>query len=617
MTGKQRKLLIRIVLSSILFGVAFLFSINEIYQFILFISAYLIIGYSVLIRALKNIKNGQVFDENFLMTIATAGAFIIGEYHEAVFVMLFYQVGELFESIAVGKSRKSISELMELRPDYANVERNDEILTVSPEEIAVGEIIIVKAGERIPIDGTVTYGFSSLNMSALTGETILRDVQAGDSVISGSINVNGTLKIRAEKEYSESTAAKILELAENAAAYKSKTENFITRFAKYYTPAVVICALLIALIPSLFFGGWSVWIYRALSFLVISCPCALVISVPLTYFAGIGGASKNGILIKGAAYLEKLAFCDIGVFDKTGTITEGSFRVKKIFPEMIGGEELLELAAYAESYSNHPISNSLRAAYGRDIDRSKISDVYELAGKGVNAVVDKKHLFVGNIKLMQEIGVSVNYISDTGTVVYVAEKNNDTVRYLGSILVSDSVKKGTKEEILSLRKLGVKKIVMLTGDSKKAAEAVCKEILIDEFQYELLPSDKVDAVKKLIAAKNKKSRLFFVGDGINDAPVLSIADVGVAMGAIGSDAAVESADIVIMDDDLLKLSKAVKISKKTYSIVCQNIVISLIIKFAVLVLSAFGVLGMMYAVFADVGVMVMAVLNAIRAISVK
>lgn len=617
MTRKQRFLLIRIVLSLLLFVFSALFPLNLVFKFIILVSSYLIIGYTVLLKALKNIINGQVFDENFLMVIATVGAFIIREYNEAVFVMLFYQVGELFESLAVGKSRKSISELMDLRPDYANVVRENEILIVSPEEVTVGETILVKAGERIPLDGTVIRGFSSLNMSSLTGEPVPREVEPGDEVISGAININGALEIRAEKVYSESTAARILELAENVSANKSKAENFITSFAKYYTPAVVILALIIGIVPPIFFGGWSVWIYRALSFLVISCPCALVISVPLTYFAGIGSASKSGILVKGGAYLEKLSNVDTVVFDKTGTLTEGSFRVKKIHSDLISKDELLELAAHVEAYSNHPISLSLRDAYGKEIDRERISGVNETPGKGISAVVDGRTIYVGNIKLMNEIGSAVNNVSEIGTLIHIAETKNDLVTYLGYILISDSIKSSTKEAISNLKKLCIKKTVILTGDSKKGAEAVGKELAIDEIYCELLPSNKVETVEKLLKDKKRKSSLVFVGDGINDAPVLSVADVGVAMGAIGSDAAIESADIVIMNDDLLKLSEAIKISRKTHRIVRQNIVMSLIIKLAVLILSAFGVLGMIFAVFADVGVMVLAVLNAIRAISFK
>ncbi len=617
MTRKQRFLLIRIVLSLLLFVFSALFPLNLVFKFIILVSSYLIIGYTVLLKALKNIINGQVFDENFLMVIATVGAFIIREYNEAVFVMLFYQVGELFESLAVGKSRKSISELMDLRPDYANVVRENEILIVSPEEVTVGETILVKAGERIPLDGTVIRGFSSLNMSSLTGEPVPREVEPGDEVISGAININGALEIRAEKVYSESTAARILELAENVSANKSKAENFITSFAKYYTPAVVILALIIGIVPPIFFGGWSVWIYRALSFLVISCPCALVISVPLTYFAGIGSASKSGILVKGGAYLEKLSNVDTVVFDKTGTLTEGSFRVKKIHSDLISKDELLELAAHVEAYSNHPISLSLRDAYSKEIDRERISGVNETPGKGISAVIDGRTIYVGNIKLMNEIGSAVNNVSEIGTVIHIAETKNDFVTYLGYILISDSIKSSTKEAISNLKKLCIKKTVILTGDSKKGAEAVGKELAIDEIYCELLPSNKVETVEKLLKDKKRKSSLVFVGDGINDAPVLSVADVGVAMGAIGSDAAIESADIVIMNDDLLKLSEAIKISRKTHRIVRQNIVMSLIIKLAVLILSAFGVLGMIFAVFADVGVMVLAVLNAIRAISFK
>ncbi len=616
MTVKQKKLILRIVLAFVVFAVALLIPVNKTVKLFIYLASYAVAGYSVVIKAVKNILKGQIFDENFLMTLATVGAFAVGEYPEAVFVMLFYQIGELFESIAVGKSRKSITELMDLRPDYANVERNGEVLVVSPEEVSVGETVIVKPGEKIPLDGVIDEGQTSVNTTALTGESIPRDASIGDSVISGCINISGLIKVRVEKPYSESTASKILELAENSAANKSKSEGFITSFAKYYTPAVVVCALLIAVLPPVFDGNWSEWIYRALSFLVISCPCALVISVPLTFFAGMGNASKNGILVKGSGYLERLASCETAVFDKTGTLTEGSFQVTAIHPEQMSEKQLLEMAVLAESYSNHPISNSLKEAYQKDIDKSRISEVTEIAGRGVCAVIDGKTVYAGNGKLMNEIGANWHECHLGGTVVHVAARDSlGKVIYEGHITISDRIKQGAAEALTELKTLGVKRNVMLTGDVRQSAEKIAAQLPIDEIHSGLLPTDKVTEVEKLLREGSPQRFLLFVGDGVNDAPVLSRADVGVAMGALGSDAAIESADVIIMDDDLRRLSGAVKIARRTKSIVRQNVFFSLAVKFAVLILSAVGICSMWEAVFADVGVMVIAVMNAMRAMN--
>lgn len=618
MTNKQKKLLIRINVALVLFIAAIFIPVKGIFRLALYLIPYAVVGYSVLIKAVKNILHGQIFDENFLMALATVGAFGVGEYPEAVFVMLFYQVGELFESIAVGKSRKSITGLMDLRPDYANVERNGEVLTVSPEEVAVGETLVVRPGEKIPLDGTVIDGSTSINTTALTGEPVPRDVSEGDAVISGCINISGLIKIRADKPYGESTASKILELAENSAANKSKAEGFITKFAKYYTPAVVISALILAVVPPLFDGNWSGWIYKALSFLVISCPCALVISVPLTFFAGMGGASKNGILVKGSVYLEQLASCGTAVFDKTGTLTEGSFRVTAIHPQIIGERQLLETAALSECYSNHPISQSLRGAYGKEIDKSRIAEVAELAGRGVRASVDGRTVWVGNGKLMDEVGADWHECRLGGTVVHVAVADADgKAAYMGHISISDSIKTGSEEALKELKSLGVKKTVMLTGDVKPVADRIASRLPIDEVHAGLLPADKVTEVEKLLKEDGRSGSLVFVGDGVNDAPVLTRADVGVAMGALGSDAAIESADVVIMDDDLRRLSLAVRIARRTLGIVKQNITFSLVVKAVVLILSAVGVFTMWEAVFADVGVMVIAVINAMRAMNQK
>lgn len=616
MTVKQKKLILRIVLAFVVFAAALLIPVNKTVKLFIYLASYAVAGYSVVIKAVKNILRGQIFDENFLMTLATVGAFAVGEYPEAVFVMLFYQIGELFESIAVGKSRKSITELMDLRPDYANVERNGEVLVVSPEEVSVGETVIVKPGEKIPLDGVIDEGQTSVNTTALTGESIPRDASIGDSVISGCINISGLIKVRVEKPYSESTASKILELAENSAANKSKSEGFITSFAKYYTPAVVVCALLIAVLPPVFDGNWSEWIYRALSFLVISCPCALVISVPLTFFAGMGNASKNGILVKGSGYLERLASCETAVFDKTGTLTEGSFQVTAIHPEQMSEKQLLEMAVLAESYSNHPISNSLKEAYQKDIDKSRISEVTEIAGRGVCAVIDGKTVYAGNGKLMNEIGANWHECHLGGTVVHVAARDSlGNVIYEGHITISDRIKQGAAEALTELKTLGVKRNVMLTGDVRQSAEKIAAQLPIDEIHSGLLPTDKVTEVEKLLREGSPQRFLLFVGDGVNDAPVLSRADVGAAMGALGSDAAIESADVIIMDDDLRRLSGAVKIARRTKSIVRQNVFFSLAVKFAVLILSAVGICSMWEAVFADVGVMVIAVMNAIRAMN--
>lgn len=617
MSNKQKKLLVRIIVSLILFIVAVLLPVRGILKLALYLIPYAVIGGTVLLKAARNILHGQIFDENFLMALATVGAFGVGEYPEAVFVMLFYQVGELFESIAVGKSRRSITDLMDLRPDYANVERNGDTVTVSPEEVSVGDTLIVRPGEKIPLDGTVIDGSTSINTTALTGEPAPRDVSEGDTVISGCVNISGLIRVRADKPYGESTASKILELAESSAANKSRAESFITKFAKYYTPAVVIGALLVAVVPPIFYGNFAEWIHRALSFLVISCPCALVISVPLSFFAGMGGASKNGILIKGSVYLEQLASCGVAVFDKTGTLTEGSFKVTKISPETVSEEELLELSAIAECYSNHPISISLKEAYGKEVDSSRITDVEELAGRGVAAVVDGRTMWVGNGRLMNEIGVVQNAPETDGTVVHAATSTEGGVKYLGYILISDSIKTGSLEAISELKALGVKKTVMLTGDARSAADRTAAQLSIDEAHAELLPSDKVELVEKLLSSDDRGGRLIFVGDGVNDAPVLTRADVGVAMGALGSDAAIESADVIIMDDDLRRLALAVRIARNTLGIVKQNIVFSLLVKLAVLILTAVGICSMWEAVFADVGVMVIAVMNAMRAMNPK
>ncbi|WP_207303556.1 heavy metal translocating P-type ATPase [Intestinimonas timonensis] len=575
-----------------------------------FLIPYLVIGWDVLWRAVRNIAHGQVFDENFLMAIATVGAFFIGEYAEAVFVMLFYQVGELFQSYAVGKSRQSIAELMEIRPDYANVERDGQVEQVDPDEVEVGETILIKAGERVPLDGVVLEGRSDLDTAALTGESLPREVQSGDDVISGCVNLTGLLKVRVTRAFEESTVSKILDLVENAGSKKAKAENFITKFARYYTPAVVIAAVALAVLPPLIGAmTWSESLHRALIFLVISCPCALVISVPLSFFGGIGGASKAGVLVKGGAYLEVLSRTQIVVFDKTGTLTKGVFNVTAIHPETCGEDQLLELAALAENWSEHPIARSLREAYGKDIDAGRVADVEERSGRGVRAVVDGTEIFVGNDKLMDDIGVSWHPCHRVGTTVHVASAGE----YLGHIVISDEVKEDAARAVSDLKALGVAKTVMLTGDAQAVGESVGKQLGLDEVHAQLLPADKVERVEELLAQKTGKGCLAFVGDGINDAPVLSRADVGIAMGGLGSDAAIEAADVVLMDDKPSKIAVAIRIAQKTLVIVRQNIAFALGVKALVLVLGALGQANMWEAVFADVGVSVIAILNAMRA----
>ena len=576
-----------------------------------FLAAYIVIGGDVVKKAVKNIGHGQIFDENFLMTVATAGAFIVGEYAEAVAVMLFYQVGECFQSYAVNKSRKSIADLMDIRPDYANVIRDGETVEVGPEEVAIGEVILVKPGERIPLDGEVTKGASSLDTMALTGESLPRDVAEGENVISGCVNLSGVLEVKVSKNFGESTVAKILDLVENAGSKKSEAEHFITKFARYYTPVVVGLALLLALLPPLVTGGgWAGWIYRALSFLVISCPCALVISIPLSFFGGLGGASKEGILIKGSNYLEALADAEMIVMDKTGTLTKGVFAVKKLMPAGgISETVLLETAAYAESFSNHPISKSLMQAYGREIDSSRLMDVEEEAGHGVRAVMDGRCIMAGNSRLMENYGIKAADTEEIGTIVHVAKEKE----YLGYIVIADEVKEDASAAVAGLKAAGMKRVAMLTGDQAKTAESIARELGIQEVYAELLPGDKVDRVEEMLAAKSEKGKLIFVGDGINDAPVLARADIGIAMGGLGSDAAIEAADVVIMTDEPSKIAKAMQISRKTLVIVKQNIVFAIGVKVLVLLLAAVGMASMWAAVFADVGVAVIAILNAMRA----
>ena len=617
MTRKQKKMLVRIAVSAVLLIAAVLVPYQGLWRFALFLPAYFVIGWDVLWRAVRNIAHGQVFDENFLMALATVGAFCTGffgqgEYPEAVFVMLFYQVGELFQSYAVGKSRKSIASLMDIRPDYANVERDGKLLQVDPEEVAVGDTITVKAGEKIPLDGVVLEGQSMVNTSALTGESVPRQVRPGDSVISGCVNQNGLLRVQVTKAFGESTVQKILDLVENASSKKAKAENFITKFARYYTPVVVFCALALAVVPPLFVGDWTGWVQKALIFLVVSCPCALVISVPLSFFGGIGGASRQGILVKGGNYLEVLADTELVVFDKTGTLTKGVFQVTAIHPEGVSQQELLELAALAESYSDHPISRSLKEAWGKALDTARVGQVEELSGRGVRAQVDGKEVWAGNGKLMEEIGLAYRPSGQVGTVVHVAAEG----RYLGYILIADEVKPDAKEAIAALKAQGVKKTVLLTGDAKDVGEAVAQELGLDEAYTQLLPGDKVERVEALLQETSPKGKLAFVGDGINDAPVLSRADIGIAMGALGSDAAIEAADLVLMDDKPSKIAKAMEISKRTLRIVRQNIVFALAVKLLVLMLTPFGLANLWEAVFADVGVMVLAILNASRALQV-
>lgn len=613
MTQKQKRNLYRILLSGVLFGMILFLPLSPLAEGIGYLLCYGVIGYDILWRAVTNILAGQVFDENFLMAIATVGAMCLGDYKEGVAVMMFYQVGELFQSCAVSQSRRSIAGLMDIRPDYANVLRMDEEWEVEPDEVQVGEVIVVRPGERIPLDGMIIRGNSVLDTSALTGESMPREVQEGEQIISGCINQTGVLQIRVTKLYEQSTVARILDLVENASSKKAKTENFITRFARYYTPAVVIGAVLFAVLPPLLFGEpFAKWIHRALNFLVVSCPCALVISVPLSFFGGIGGASKCGVLVKGSNYLEALASLETVVFDKTGTLTKGSFAVSKCVPCGISEEGLLQLAAYAESNSHHPISRSIVKAYGKEIDRAKVTEVQEIAGHGVLVQVDGRHLAVGNEKLMKEQGISFDKLREAGTVVYVAE---DGI-YRGAILIADEVKPDAKAAIAGLKKAGVGETVMLTGDAEEVGEKVAAELGLDEVYAGLLPADKVSHVERLLAQRSKKGQLAFVGDGINDAPVLARADVGIAMGGLGSDAAIEAADIVIMTDEPYKIVTAMKIAKKTLRIVHQNIMFALGVKGIVLALSAFGIASMWAAVFADVGVAVIAILNAIRALYV-
>ncbi len=612
-------MLIRIIIAAVLIVVFSLLPAEGYLRFVLFMIPYLVIGYDILKKAFKGILNKQVFDENFLMAVATVGAILLGDYSEGVAVMLFYQIGELFQSYAVGKSRRNISELMDIRPDYANIEKDGTLEQVDPDEVGIGTIIVVQPGEKVPIDGVITEGTSTLNTSALTGESLPRDAKAGDEVISGCINMTGLLKIRTTKEFGESTVSKILELVENSSSRKSKSENFISKFAKYYTPAVCYGALALAFIPPIVLlimgkpAMWGDWIYRALTFLVISCPCALVISIPLSFFAGIGGASNQGILVKGSNYLETLAQTKYVVFDKTGTMTQGVFEVSGIHHNEMPDEKLLEYAALAECSSSHPISKSLQKAYGKPIDRNRVTDIEEISGNGVIAKVDGISVAAGNTKLMNRLGIAYQDCHHVGTVVHMAIDG----KYAGHILISDIIKPHAKEAIAELKKAGISKTVMLTGDSKRVADQVAGELGIQEVYSELLPADKVSRVEELLNQKSEKDKLAFVGDGINDAPVLSRADIGIAMGALGSDAAIEAADIVLMDDDPLKISKAIKIARKCIRIVYENIYFAIGIKILCLILGALGIANMWVAIFADVGVMILAVLNAVRTLFVK
>ena len=612
----MKKKAIKIIVAFILFLIALIINFNnELINNIIYIIAYIIVGLEIIKKAIRNITRGKIFDENFLMTIATIGAFAIGEFPEAVAVMLFYQVGELFQNYAVDKSRKSISNLMNIRPDFANVEKNGEIKKVEPDEVKLGDTIIVKPGEKIPLDGYVLEGSSNIDTKALTGEALPQEVTEGKEVLSGSINLNGTLKIKVTKEYGESTVSKILELVENASSKKSKSENFITKFARYYTPIVVIIAVILAIIPPLIVPNatFSDWIYRALSFLVVSCPCALVISIPLSFFGGIGGASKIGILIKGSNYLEQLSDTETIVFDKTGTLTEGVFEVQKVNAIGISEEELLKIVAYAENYSNHPISLSVKKAYGKDIDEMQITENKELAGFGVNSKIEGREVLVGNEKLMEENKIEYNKSEEVGTILHVAIER----KYVGYILISDKIKKDSIQTIKNLKKNHIKQIVMLTGDRKEVGEKVAKEIGIDKVYTNLLPDEKVTKVESLLKEKGEKGKLAFVGDGINDAPTLALADIGIAMGGLGSDAAIEAADIVLMTDEPSKIVDAIHLSKRTMRIVKENIIFAITIKIMVLILSAFGLSTMWEAVFADVGVSVIAIINALRVLRVK
>ena len=619
MNKKQKKMLLRIIIAAVLIVVFSLLPAEGYLRFVLFMIPYLVIGYDILKKAFKGILNKQVFDENFLMAVATVGAILLGDYSEGVAVMLFYQIGELFQSYAVGKSRRNISELMDIRPDYANIEKDGTLEQVDPDEVEIGTIIVVQPGEKVPIDGVIIEGISTLNTSALTGESLPRDAKAGDEVISGCINMTGLLKIRTTKEFGESTVSKILELVENSSSRKSKSENFISKFAKYYTPAVCYGALALAFIPPIVLlimgepAMWGDWIYRALTFLVISCPCALVISIPLSFFAGIGGASNQGILVKGSNYLETLAQTKYVVFDKTGTMTQGVFEVSGIHHNKMPDEKLLEYAALAECSSSHPISKSLQKAYGKPIDRNRVTDIEEISGNGVIAKVNGISIAAGNTKLMNRLGIAYQDCHHVGTVVHMAIDG----KYAGHILISDIIKPHAKEAIAELKKAGISKTVMLTGDSKRVADQVAGELGIQEVYSELLPADKVSRVEELLNQKSEKAKLAFVGDGINDAPVLSRADIGIAMGALGSDAAIEAADIVLMDDDPLKISKAIKIARKCIRIVYENIYFAIGIKILCLILGALGIANMWVAIFADVGVMILAVLNAIRTLFVK
>ena len=627
MTSKQKKMLYRIITAFVLFVVLMVLEHTGVLEqlpsqwivFLIYLIPYLVIGYDIVYKAVRNISHGQVFDENFLMMVATIGAFGVKEYSEAVAVMLFYQVGELFQNYAVGKSRQSISDMMNICPEYANIEEDGVLTQVDPDDVEVGTIIVVKPGERIPLDGIVTEGTSMIDTAALTGESVPRRATVGDEIISGCVNGSSTIKVKVTKAFEDSTVARILELVENASSKKAKVENFITRFAKYYTPVVTIGAVILAILPPLILGGgWADWIQRACIFLVISCPCALVISVPLGFFGGIGASSKIGILVKGSNYLEAVAEMTTIVFDKTGTLTKGEFKVSEVQPSAdknntIGKEELLEIAAYGEGYSNHPIANSIREAYGKTLSMERVTDTEEIAGHGIHTFIDGREVYLGNAKLMDAQNIAYTENKTAGTVVYVACNNV----FAGSIVISDTVKEGSKDAIRDMKQVGVKKTVMLTGDRQAAADAVAAELGIDEVHAELLPADKVGQVEKLLGAQNEKERLAFVGDGINDAPVLTRADIGIAMGSMGSDAAIEAADIVLMDDDIRKIASLVKIARKTLGIVKQNIVFALAVKALVLLLGALGMANMWEAVFADVGVSVIAILNSMRTLNTK
>lgn len=619
MTKKMKKRLYRVLAGAIIYFASIIatkvfVTMNVNIVLALFLIAYFIVGGDVVKKAVQNIGHGQIFDEKFLMTIATVGAFLVGDYLEAVAVMLFYQTGEFFQSYAVNKSRKSIADLMDIRPDYANVYREEKVVEVDPAEVKIGEIILVKPGEKVPLDGIVRKGNTSLDTMALTGESVPREVMNGENVISGCVNLTGVIEVEVTKEFGESTVAKILDLVENASSKKAESENFITKFARYYTPIVVICAVLLAVIPPIFLqGGWADWIYRALTFLVISCPCALVVSVPLSFFGGLGGAGKVGVLVKGSNYLEALSQAEIVVMDKTGTLTKGNFKVGKIHAKGMTEGKLLELTAYAEHYSNHPISISLKEAYGMEIDESRIENVEEIAGHGVRATIDGETIFAGNTKLMEQVGIAYEHTEEIGSVVHVAKAGE----YLGCIAIADEIKDDAKAAVQGMKNAGIKKIVMLTGDRRASAEYVAGVIGIQTVYAELLPGDKVDRMEELLLEKSDKGKLVFVGDGINDAPVLARADIGIAMGGLGSDAAIEAADVVIMTDEPSKIATAIKISKKTLKIVKQNIVFAIGVKIIVLLLAAVGAANMWAAVFADVGVTVIAILNAMRAMAAK